>query len=65
MKLLEVMGTNAEFALEKAPNGSVLRRKPDLSLIDLTLGNRERVSLATGLESTLNWYRDNRWVQRE
>jgi UDP-glucose 4-epimerase len=65
MKLLEVMGTNAEFALEKAPNGSVLRRKPDLSLIDLTLGNRERVSLARGLESTLNWYRDNRWVQRE
>lgn len=64
MELLEVMGINAEFDLENAPKGSVLRRKPDLSLIDSTLGNRKRVSLASGLKSTLSWYRDNQWVRQ-
>jgi UDP-glucose 4-epimerase len=59
VKLLDVMGIQGNFILEDAPPGSVLRRKPDLTLINNTLGDRNRTSLANGLEKTTNWYRKN------
>jgi nucleoside-diphosphate-sugar epimerase len=62
--LLKVMKIDAEFDLEEAPIGSVMRRRPDLALINSTLGDRERVSLSAGLEKTVNWYIQNRWVLR-
>jgi UDP-glucose 4-epimerase len=59
VKLLDVMGIQGNFILEESPPGSVLRRKPDLTLINDTLGDRSRTSLATGLERTINWYQKN------
>ena len=59
-ELLKAMEIDADFELREAPIGSVMRRRPDLSLIDSFLGSRERVSLKNGLKETVEWYKKNR-----
>ena len=61
-ELLKLMKIRGEFHLEDAPAGSTMRRKPDLTLINNILGRRKRVTLETGLRSTIDWYKANREI---
>ena len=62
--LLRLMNVDAKFELRDAPRGSVIRRRPDLTLLTSKLGTRDRFSLEAGLEQTLKWYRLNRRLYR-
>lgn len=56
-KILILMGRSQITITQSAsPEGSVIRRVPDVGKINALLGNRNRTSLDVGLKSTLDWY---------
>ena len=46
------------FDLQKAPDGSVMRRCPEIKKLK-SLGMKEQISLKDGIEKTFNWYRED------
>lgn len=54
MEILELLGVQADLKVNPAPSGSVLRRIPDVSLVDKILGERSRISLRDGLQHCIN-----------
>jgi UDP-glucose 4-epimerase/UDP-glucuronate decarboxylase len=57
--LFEITGYNAEVEERPAPQGSVDRRCPDLSLLRDLIGDRRPTPLRQGLATTAAWYRDH------
>ena len=54
MEILELLGVQADLKVNPAPSGSVLRRIPDVSLVNKILGERSRISLRDGLQHCIN-----------
>lgn len=46
------------FDLQKAPDGSVMRRCPEIKKLK-SLGMKEQISLKDGIEKTFNWYKED------
>jgi UDP-glucose 4-epimerase len=60
--ILAEFGREAEFAHEPAPAGETRRRCPDISKVK-ALGWAPGISLAQGLPSVVEWYRNNRQLK--
>lgn len=57
--ILEVMGLSGTIELHPSPEGSVMRRAPDLSLVR-GLGWAPSVPIRDGLRKTVEWYENNK-----
>lgn len=58
--VLDVVGVDPPLQPLQAPPGSVVRRCPDVSLLEQLTGYRPQVSLDDGVRRTWRWYAD-RW----
>jgi nucleoside-diphosphate-sugar epimerase len=54
--ILDICGVNEEIKLHKAPEGSPLRRCPDLTLYKSIFNDYHETSLIEGLKKTIEWY---------
>jgi UDP-glucose 4-epimerase len=58
----DILKVDSKIECSDAPEGSVLRRCPDLTKINTLLGTRHRTSLIDGLSDTINYYRDTTYA---
>jgi nucleoside-diphosphate-sugar epimerase len=59
--ILKQMGQmNQEIHLSPAPKGSVGRRVPDITKLDMALGSRPRMDIEEGLRKTIYWYQTDK-----
>lgn len=54
----ELLGTQIDIIPSEEPSGSVMRRSPDVTRLQL-LGYRPKVALRDGLARTMDWYREH------
>jgi len=55
-RLFTIAGVSPEVDIRSAPEGSVLRRCPDITQAKKILGYSPKVSLSDGLKTTYDWY---------
>jgi len=56
-KLFQIANSNPKIEIQKAPEGSVMRRCPDTSKLK-DLGFTSQIDLEQGLKHTYDWYKD-------
>ena len=57
-KIIALSGYKPRLSVRPAPEGSIMRRCPDISVLK-GLGFRPKVGLDAGLGATFNWYKEN------
>lgn len=63
-QIIQVVGKPLAIKPLPATPGSPLRRSPSMTLLTELTGYRSRVLLATGIEKTYAWYRDNIFMSK-
>ena len=57
-KVVKKFNYSPEFEIKEAPEGSVLRRCPDISLLRKTIDFAPKYDIEYGLDKTIKWYSD-------
>jgi dTDP-glucose 4,6-dehydratase len=56
---LELTGSDSSIEFEPLPENDPVRRRPDITLASSELGWKPEISLAEGLQRTIDWFRAN------